>query len=61
MTCKNQQIAENLRRLGYGVGSALAQSVGAPTRSGVPPQRLTMGPVKKNQTNSGFAEKLTPP
>ena len=32
-----------------------------PSRSGVPPQRLTMGPVKNNQTNSGSAEKLSPP
>ena len=32
-----------------------------PSRGGVPPQRLTLGPVKTNQTNPGFAEKLNPP
>ena len=28
-------------------------SVGAPFRGGTPPQRLTMGPVQKNQTTPG--------
>jgi hypothetical protein len=47
-----------VRRLLNSFGEGFANG-GAPFRGGTPPQRLTMGPVQKNQTTSrenGFAE-----